>query len=313
MNCSKKVTNKEASKFFKYYYSFFIFNSVSILVIILCFVIILYYKVGPYHKLYAYQINKLNKNQSNIDTIFIGDSSLGQAINADLFNTISGLKSINLALTGLYGLAGSYNMIKKATKLNQVKNVILMQTLDLISRPVAYDGYLYSMENFDDFVELTFNEKILLIKTSINILFSFTNLKRIIHFFPVQERLKYTIENDYMKQVTIKDRKKKYKNIRIHINKDKIIFLHKIVSYCNQHRINLIYIHGPHLNNINNQSRQDIQDVNAIIKSTGVNFINKSYFFSPQQMGDSLDHIYPDFKDQITEEYFNYIKNDLVY
>ena len=61
-----------------------------------------------------YQIQKIDdKEFDEIDTIFVGDSSLGNAIDKKLFNSISKLRSENLSLTGSYGIAGSLGMIKK--------------------------------------------------------------------------------------------------------------------------------------------------------------------------------------------------------
>ncbi len=68
-----------------------------------------------YQKLYDYQLKKLS-TQEDVDTIFIGDSSLGNAINADLISRQGSIKALNLALNGNYGYAGPYNMLKKNSK-----------------------------------------------------------------------------------------------------------------------------------------------------------------------------------------------------
>ena len=56
-----------------------------------------------------YQIKKTQTLQ-NIDTVFVGDSSLGNALDAQHFSSLSGKDSVNLALTGLYGYA--YRLFK---------------------------------------------------------------------------------------------------------------------------------------------------------------------------------------------------------
>ena len=316
-NCNtnhiKQLSINEGNGFKLYFYLFLTFNCISFFIMILCFCILFYYKSGPYHELYLYQMKKLQEHHSNIDTIFLGDSSLGNAINADLFNSLSGLKSANLALTGLYGFAGSYNMLKKAVKMNRIKNVILIHTLGTISRPVAYDGYLYSMESLTDITELSINEKIDLLETSINQLFSMNNTKRIILYYILQRIKKYTIEKDYIKQTIRAKLKKRMHNLTIQINHDKLIFLKRIVEFCEQHKINLLYLHGPHLNNIDSQSKKDIRTMNLLIESTGIKIIDNHYFLTPDQTGDALDHVHPDYKDMITDLYYNDIKHDLVY
>jgi hypothetical protein len=56
------------------------------------------------HEIYGYQRDKLGTART-IDIAFVGDSSLGNAINAELFSSLSGHNAVNLALTGSYGSA----------------------------------------------------------------------------------------------------------------------------------------------------------------------------------------------------------------
>jgi len=307
---SKQITTDNTSDFRKYIYFFFLFNTFSVCMMILCFCIALYFKVEAYHDLYLYQINKLHQYKSKIDTIFIGDSSLGNAINSSLFNSLTGLNSSNLALTGLYGYAGSYNMLKKAVKHNKIKNVIIINTLDMMSRPVAYDGYMYSMETLSDFTELTIQEKVEILKISIDNFFSVNNFKRILTFNKIQKRKKMPIEKDYIKQTKKMNIKKIKKITRMHTIKEKTNFLKKIINYSKKQNINLLYIHGPHFDNID---KKDIKKINTIIKETGIKFIENIYYLSREKVGDSLDHVHPAYKDMITKQYIKYIKDKLVY
>ena len=316
MNESQNVLSKqlplynEQVVFRKYIYSFFLLTICTFLGFLICFCLLLYNKVGPSHQLYIYQINKLNQDHSEIDTIFIGDSSLGNAINSSLFNSLSGMNSVNLALSGLYGYAGSYNMIKKAVKRNHIKNVVLVHTLDMVSRPVSYIGYLYSMNTFSDFYELKLYEKLNLLETSINTLFSINNLKRILLYFFFQNVKKYTIDNDYIKQTKRMKINNTTPKKSIRVNDEKKIFLTKIVHFCKQYKINLLYLHGPHLNNID---RRSIMNINKIIQSTGIELIKNIHYLAPDQIGDNTDHVLPSYKNMITELYYTALKEKLIY
>jgi len=316
MNESQNVLSKKLSQyneqvvFRKYIYSFFLLTICTFLGFLICFCLLMYNKVGPSHQLYIYQINKLNQYHSEIDTIFIGDSSLGNAINARFFNSLSGMNSVNLALSGLYGYAGSYNMLKKAVKRNHIKNVVLVQTLDMISRPVSYIGYLYSMNTFSDFYELKLDEKIDLLETSINTLFSINNLKRILLYFFFQNVKNYTIDNDYIKQTKMMKINNTTPKKSIRVNEEKKIFLTKIVHFCKQFKINLLYLHGPHLNNIDKRS---IKEINQNIQSTGIELIKKINYLAPNQIGDNTDHVHPEYKNLLTESYYTDLKKKLVY
>ena len=95
--------------------------SISIVLTVLSFMIIscvlknLDFIITSNDLIKHYQINKINFDTfSNVDTIFVGDSSGGNAIDSIYFDEISGLKSINLCLTGSWGLVGSLGIIKKS-------------------------------------------------------------------------------------------------------------------------------------------------------------------------------------------------------
>ena len=98
----------------KKYLRIFIFISLTsiFLLSILAFKNLFFDDLFGYQILYNYQLKKLS-TEEDVDTIFIGDSSLGNSINADLFSAQGATKALNLALTGNYGYAGSYNMLKK--------------------------------------------------------------------------------------------------------------------------------------------------------------------------------------------------------
>lgn len=111
----------------------------------------------------AWYRGKLYKlaHENNIETLFIGDSSLESVIDDKLFSILSQSKTSNMALVGVFGYAGSYNMLKKALSNpnNKIKNVIIVQTLDMMTRPVSYKGYLLSMGGLNDLFELSGDEQ----------------------------------------------------------------------------------------------------------------------------------------------------------
>ena len=91
-----------------------------------------------YQALVRYQQDKIRSGVA--DTLFIGDSSLGNAISVDHWQKITGHQATNLALTGVMGYAGSLVMLENALKYAPVKNVIIMQTPDMMTRSVAHNA-----------------------------------------------------------------------------------------------------------------------------------------------------------------------------
>jgi predicted metallopeptidase len=273
---------------------------VSIIIIsCLSFVILFVEKVHPYQKLYAYQIAKLQNDLSSIDLIFIGDSSLGNALNVNLFNSLSRFKALNLSLTGSYGFAGNYNLLKKVIKKNShIKKIIIVQTIDMMAREISYLGYLYTIEFISDFTELSFKDKKKLIETCMNSFFSIDHLSRYISHHSKMDQTK--IEKDYIKQnspITVDTHQTP---LRIRINKEKSKFLKKIVHLCHQHHIRLIYMHGPYLDILDKQSMKDIALINKHIQETGIDLIPGIPFMSKQKIGDKIDHVHPDYKNEMT-------------
>src|SRR5262249_16834400 len=63
-------------------------------------------------KLLRYQKQKLARSHAAL--VLVGDSSLGNAIDAELLSQLSGKPTINLALTGSHGFEGAYNMLRRA-------------------------------------------------------------------------------------------------------------------------------------------------------------------------------------------------------
>ena len=197
-----------------------------------------------YQILYSYQLEKLARNNSDIDVLFVGDSSLGNAVDAEYFSEISSKSSLNLALTGLYGFAGSYNMIKRAN-VQRIKNVVLLHTADIMARDTAYNGYLLTSANLDDISELQFSETIELISAFYNLILSPGHLEAVVKSLFINNSKQHEIDNDYIKQSAKKIDLSRLEEVNTFINKDKKRFLEKIINYCRDNNINLIYAHGP--------------------------------------------------------------------
>ena len=116
-----------------------IFTNFFLLVIVLISagMVILYWVDIPSYSngndvLRQYQFAKLETFQGDINTIIVGDSSAGNAIDAELFSELSQGKTINTSLTLSFGLVGSLNMSKQAlAKHPEIKNIIIIQTLGI--------------------------------------------------------------------------------------------------------------------------------------------------------------------------------------
>jgi hypothetical protein len=278
----------------------------SIPLIILYILSVVYFsfiskKNFPYEILYNHQIDKIHKTKK-YSTIFIGDSSLGNAIDSDYFSEKTSEKSINLALTGVYGYAGSYNILKQAFLKNpNLKNVIIMQTLGMSGRKTSYQGYWYSINELSDLYELNLYE-------IIQVLLASDPKSQIRKLFESKAKTKTQnyLKNDYIKQnpekrPLVPDRGFSANNI----NRDKYRFLKKILSFTQKNGINLYYVHGPNSEERVNLSSQYIEDVNTSLKAIGINLIEDVIKVPIEDIGDEHDHVSPNTKRKYTEVYLD--------
>ena len=264
-----------------------------------------------YQILYQYQLKKIASNP-DFEVLFVGDSSLGNAIDAEQFFKLSGKKCLNLALTGLYGFAGAYNMVKRAIS-PSVKTVVLMVSLDMLKRKVSYEGYLMTLRKAKDIWELSKIEKIRLLASFLELVTSPINLMRILKNYIGLNSRQNTIKNDYIKQKSTSAQADKTHGYSAVFNADKTAFLKKLNKYCQDHQVQLIYIQGPILAIIGKNSNEYISAINKLLASALPNmvFVKNIMLIEEDHVGDSIDHVHPKFKKAYTEKYYILIKPHL--
>lgn len=103
-------------------------------------------------KLVRYQTDKIRRAPAEIDTVFLGDSSLGYAVDTKIFSQLSGRQSLNLALTGWnFNLPGYYNLLTRLSESTQVRNIVLFmspQDFDVSETEIddpAFRGFVYTL------------------------------------------------------------------------------------------------------------------------------------------------------------------------
>ncbi len=270
---------------------------------VVCHYLVYEAHAGHPRAIYAYQMAKIQHTAADdIETVFVGDSSLGHSLDARLFSTLTGSPSLNLALTGLYGYAGSYNMVKEVASTHQVKNVVLVHSLDMMTRKVAYDGYLYSANDLSDFTELTLTRQGKLLETALNNLLLWENIRKsVTYYLGTQQPRPIMLINDYPPQKQRPPHHPVELPTRTRINPQKTLFLKKLVQYCEQHDINLVVVHGPIMAEAAQQF--DIPALNTTIAATEAELVDTLLFIPPSQHGDQMDHVHPTAKAAFTRRY----------
>jgi len=252
-------------------------------------------------KLYQYQLSKI-ESDARPDIVFVGDSSLGNAIDADEFQRLSGKHVQNLALTGAYGYAGTFNMIRRVTQANNPELVIIMHTPDIFTRPIAYDGYLHTALSLKDWRDIPFS---ILVKTFTNFDAVMSMARTFVRKSGMPDNM--VISNDYIRQgpALNLDDNSNHQLSEASINLEKKMFLKKISAFCGDNGLQCVYAFGPWLELFCQQSQSFIKKTKEIVISTGLRVATEQpKCLSPNELGDAWDHVAPHSKKEATSFYF---------
>jgi hypothetical protein len=263
---------------------------------------------------YDYQLDKLAHTTGEVTTLFVGDSSLGNAIDAKLFGELEGAPAMNLALTASYGYAGSYNMLRRALTRLHPRNVVIVQAADLPKREASNLAALLVGEEAArnaslwerltspvaaglEYIELIYNVGSL----RRSLAFTFSSAPGVAMFagdYPVQRgQIKPTVE-------TVA-----HGTLRPGVNRNKLPYLDRIAALCREEHLNCIYAHGPLYDGICAASRAYLAEVSTAIRDTGLEMAPGTPLCLPaDQLGDSIYHASPSFKAQATREYYWLLK-----
>lgn len=267
-----------------------------------------------------YQIEKLKVNSGKLDTIILGDSSSGNGFNSKYFNQLSGLNSLNLSLTGSWGIFGSIGMIKEAQKYNSnIKNVIIIHSLSIYNRDISKEALLTLFPIDETIKFIGMNEWL---GYYLNLDEYIWNLKYFVKKFILKKPLNWEIDykNDYIKQNINKfsnnkiqpkfDDNQKY----LKISNDKIEEILYLNNFCKNYFLNCIFLNGPMHEDLIEyiNSPEDFILQNLLDKFENVIYVPDLFLYSNFKMGDSSSHIDVSFKNESTHNFYFKIKEYLV-
>ncbi|MCC9621153.1 hypothetical protein LPB41_05555 [Thalassospira sp. MA62] len=263
------------------------------------------YRLGvtdfAFTKLFEYQVEKIRTVQQ-FETVFVGDSSLGTGIDAQTWEELSGEKTINLALNGAYGYAGSLNMLRRVLEKGQPEKVIIIQAGDMLARDVAWNGWLHTALSTDDFFEVPIPE---LFKTFAN----FDGLTSAARALVGRVGLSRSnpISNDYVTQgpPLSLGGDEKFEVPLESFNTRKTIFLNALGEFCRENSLDCRYGIGSWYEQYCQQNPEWIDLVFTKVREAGLTPFASPYCFGPEKLGDSFDHVAAPYKKQATKYYFD--------
>lgn len=248
------------------------------------------------------QMGKLNDPTHAMEFVFVGDSSLGNAIDAATWERLSGRPTANLALTGAFGLAGSYNMIRRAVRAHGTRYVVIMQAADMMARDVSYQGFA-----------LTFSARDWYQVSPVDLVASFLNwtlLEQSLEGLLGTADRPEAVTGDYIAQGPHAAPEDIVAEplTPSSINPRQEYFLRKIAEYCDGAGVTCIYAHGPVYEGTCIAAAGYLTEVNARIGAAGLTLAEGTPLCMPaDDVGDGTDHVRPELKQAYTERLFGLI------
>ncbi len=263
-----------------------------------------------FSQLLDYQLDKLEKAPP-VDLLLVGDSSLGNAVDARAWSQALQSSVLSVALTGTYGYGGSYNMIRRALRRHPVKTIVVFNTVKLMLRPDAGQGALFAAENFPDFdiVPPGAIFSLVSLATPINILSSF--------FAGRADKVASYTASDYVPQGRALPEFMQQPPTPPPLDPSGILrdhwpFLSAIGRLCQERKLQCLYVHGPLGERECGQSDGYLSAVNDIVRAAGLKPIDGTPVCMPwPETGDAEDHVHPKAKALYSARYLALVKSHL--
>lgn len=262
-----------------------------------------------------YQSSKMVKNL-NIDTIFLGDSSCGNSINANHFNQLSNKSSMNLCLTGSFGMEGNINNLKNSLEaFPNLQNVVLIHSMNMWTQNFSYMGFFDTLKDTSLFEKYSTILKESTFKKFIMYKFNPREISWFVKSFT--NRVNHIDTNyDYLAQSTIKYSNNTKKMSSSTTLQSKVPTVKKLDVFnlysqlCVKEKLNCAYLHGPIHTTVAQNSLEQIQTINSKLTTSNqaIKVSTKVFAYPNKMMGDSSDHIDTNFKDSVTKDYFQTLR-----
>ncbi len=233
------------------------------------------------------------------DVVFVGDSSLGTAINANLWQSLTGKTATNFALTGAYGYAGTLEMLEAILEDHAPTDVVIFQTADMMMRAPKETVPSMSSKRASFLHRVS---ELWLDSMNLDELKASIDYVKKIAGGKTPDTDNSVIENDYVLQTNRKAiMPEPGKFDPLLVNDANLLNLNRIATVCRERSLTCIYMHGPLASPFCEQ-RTYFDSVNSMIRSSGLALAAEhSLCLSPEQLGNTYDHTATTKKDEMTQ------------
>ncbi len=274
-------------------------------------------------ELRKFRIAKLTEPTA-VSTIIIGDSSAGAALNSSLFSKLSDRSTKNLSLTVDDGIVGSYLMLEKALAVHpEIETVIIMQTADVWRKHFSSEAY-FELTRRPDFWpgQTRFSSSTSLI----DFMAYATDLHRplrVINYaakkvFNPQWRISVDPELEQVTQLpeTFAGGQLQVEpSFRLSRTMEpvQISSFKMIDQLCARRSLRCVFLFGPIHEAVIKNSPAELAEIihNVTEIAKHIKVIQTVLLLKNEQVGDTINHVLPAYKDKITEKIYRIIENDL--
>jgi len=245
-----------------------------------------------------------------VHTLLVGDSSLGNAVSAPLFSAVTGRPALSLALTGSFGVQGSVNMALRAMQHHpEIRNVVFFQTLDIFQRRSGTWPYA----TVDPWCPQTWrsiavSDGVTAIDVLAGYLQFVTDLGHLRHGMTdmtpeLSAGTLYTEQAD--SRFNNGGRTLGVKNWITGTPRERVVqALDEFAAYCAARGVRCIFVFGPMHEEVIAHSAGYVREVWRLLNKTRhLTVVPELFPLSADRLGDSEDHVAPEFQAETTRQY----------
>ncbi len=249
-------------------------------------------------------------NNPDAEVVFLGDSSLANGVNNELFAKLSKKEILNLWTTGGgHNLAATYNLLRHVLNdLHHVQTIIIIHTPSVYGYDFLLGGYFSTLGSLDS--RVPFQQHLLTYKDFMA--FYFLNLNSITEYLTMRKVQKKHMNTEpwTFKNGKIKRPINKLQTEYLKMGETKAVELKMIDDLIAEKNITTVYIQGPLHHDVFSRYHDIIEQQQTLIKKTfkHIKFIETYIYPDNSKMGNTIDHVDKSYKNTTTKFYYENLK-----
>jgi hypothetical protein len=271
-----------------------------------------------------FQESKIATLSPDVETVILGDSSIGYGLDAKVFSELSHRKTVSLALTGFnYGMGGAYALLTEVLSRARPRNVLIAMSAQTLAVAISKLGG----KPIRGFVQAAHRHPQLLFTVNREISWQVT--KEIgVEIFDEQLLMDgiayvrgarpviadYFFTYDYYAPSTDVVQVPKTSTYALEAvpPADYDVFFERIARLCKANGINCIFMYGPLMQKIVEHSQPTLQRLTSQIERAGIKVIGQSPIEIPDQdLGNTINHIQPRLRAAYTKKAYDLVAASL--